>query len=68
MQLVMYPILDLTRHKQDLHWYLRGLEEVLIKALADTSGLQGERIEVGHGVELLHALHAAVLLHGLPMS
>jgi lipoyl(octanoyl) transferase len=42
----MYPILDLTRHKQDLHWYLRGLEEVVVRALADTSGLQGERIEV----------------------
>jgi lipoyl(octanoyl) transferase len=46
LQLVMYPILDLTRHKQDLHWYLRGLEEVVVRALADTSGLQGQRIEV----------------------
>ncbi|UCF18779.1 MAG: lipoyl(octanoyl) transferase LipB [Gemmatimonadota bacterium] len=33
-QLVGYPIIDLTRHKQDLHWYLRRLEEVLIRSLA----------------------------------
>ncbi|MDX2121369.1 MAG: lipoyl(octanoyl) transferase LipB [Gemmatimonadota bacterium] len=32
-QLVGYPILDLTRHRQDLHWYLRTLEEALIDAL-----------------------------------
>ncbi|HXQ29318.1 MAG TPA: lipoyl(octanoyl) transferase LipB [Gemmatimonadales bacterium] len=33
-QLVGYPILDLARHRRDLHWYLRTLEEVLIAALA----------------------------------
>jgi lipoate-protein ligase B len=32
-QLVGYPILDLTRHREDLHWYLRRLEDVLITAL-----------------------------------
>lgn len=36
----MYPILDLARHKQDLHWYLRSLEEVVVRALASVSGLQ----------------------------
>jgi lipoyl(octanoyl) transferase len=40
----MYPILNLNRHTQDLHWYLRSLEEVIVRALADTSGLQGERV------------------------
>ena len=30
-QLVGYPIVDLTRHRQDLHWYLRQLEEVMIR-------------------------------------
>src|ERR1700730_16233743 len=34
-QLVGYPIIDLKRHRQDLHWYLRKIEEALIKALAD---------------------------------
>jgi lipoyl(octanoyl) transferase len=33
-QLVGYPILDLGGHRQDLHWYLRTLEEALIDALA----------------------------------
>ena len=32
-QLVGYPILDLRAYKQDLHWYLRTLEQVLIDAL-----------------------------------
>ena len=33
-QLVGYPILDLTDYRQDLHWYLRTLEQALIDALA----------------------------------
>jgi len=41
-QLVGYPILDLQRHKPDLHWYLRQLEEVLIAALGDL-GILAER-------------------------
>ena len=41
-QLVGYPIIDLKRHTQDLHWYLRQLEAALIAALADL-GLTGER-------------------------
>jgi lipoyl(octanoyl) transferase len=34
-QVVGYPILDLTGHKPDLHWYLRTLERALIAALAE---------------------------------
>jgi len=33
-QLVGYPIVDLTGHKQDLHWYLRQVEEVMIRGVA----------------------------------
>jgi lipoyl(octanoyl) transferase len=33
-QLIGYPILDLRQHRQDLHWYLRTLEQALIDALA----------------------------------
>ena len=33
-QLVGYPIIDLSGYKQDLHWYLRTLEQALIDALA----------------------------------
>jgi lipoyl(octanoyl) transferase len=41
-QLVGYPIIDLKRHRQDLHWYLRSIEQALINALADY-GIPGER-------------------------
>jgi lipoyl(octanoyl) transferase len=41
-QLVGYPVVDLKRHKQDLHWYLRQVEEALIAALAE-HGVAGER-------------------------
>ena len=33
-QLVGYPIIDLKAYKQDLHWYLRTLEQAVIDALA----------------------------------
>ncbi len=33
-QLVGYPIFDLSQHRQDLHWYLRQVEQSLIGALA----------------------------------
>jgi len=41
-QLVGYPIVNLSQHKQDLHWYLRQLEEVMIRALA-TCGITAGR-------------------------
>jgi lipoyl(octanoyl) transferase len=41
-QLVGYPILDLTEWRRDLHWYLRQLEEVLIRALGHL-GVPSER-------------------------
>ena len=41
-QLVGYPIVDLKRHRQDLHWYLRQVEEALIVMLAER-GIAGER-------------------------
>lgn len=36
-QLVGYPIIDLKNHKEDLHWYLRQVEQVVIDALATVS-------------------------------
>jgi len=50
-QLVGYPILNLRRHQMDLHWYLRQLEEVLIRALG-CYGLSAERIPGLTGVWL----------------
>jgi lipoyl(octanoyl) transferase len=47
-QLVGYPIIDLRKHREDLHWYLRKLEAGLIDGLATlgieagtTAGLTG---------------------------
>jgi lipoyl(octanoyl) transferase len=39
-QLVGYPIIDLHKHREDLHWYLRRLEAGLIQALA-AMGIEG---------------------------
>jgi lipoate-protein ligase B len=41
-QLVGYPIVDLTEHRQDLHWYLRQVEEVVIRGVASV-GIQAGR-------------------------
>jgi len=48
-QLVGYPIIDLKRHKRDLHWYLRQVEEALIRSLG-ALGLVCERNEGYTGV------------------
>ncbi|NJL22738.1 MAG: lipoyl(octanoyl) transferase LipB [Leptolyngbyaceae cyanobacterium SM1_3_5] len=48
-QLVGYPILNLRRYQPDLHWYLRQLEEVVIRSIAPF-GLIGERIDGLTGV------------------
>ncbi len=48
-QLVGYPILDLRAHRQDLHWYLRRIEEVLLRVLAEC-GLPAFRVASYTGV------------------
>ena len=50
-QLVCYPILDLTRHGQDVKRYCRDLEQALVKTLAAFS-LEGQLIEGLTGVWL----------------
>ncbi|MBI3511186.1 MAG: lipoyl(octanoyl) transferase LipB [Bacteroidetes bacterium] len=50
-QLVGYPILDLDNFFTDIHRYLRTLEEVIIKTIAEF-GLKGERYEGYTGVWL----------------
>jgi lipoate-protein ligase B len=42
-QIVGYPILDLRGHRQDVGWYMRSLEEVIVRTLRDfgiEAGLQ----------------------------
>jgi lipoyl(octanoyl) transferase len=48
-QLVGYPIVNLRGHKQDLHWYLRQVEAVLMHALS-AIGIRSERSEGRTGV------------------
>lgn len=50
-QIVGYPILDLDNFFTDIHLYLRNLEEVIIRVLAEY-GLKGERSEGETGVWL----------------
>jgi lipoyl(octanoyl) transferase len=50
-QLVCYPILDLTRHGQDVRRYCRDLEEVLIRTTA-AFGIESTRIDGLTGVWL----------------
>ena len=48
-QLVGYPILNLRHYEQDLHWYLRQLEEVILQLL-QSYGLPAERLSGLTGV------------------
>jgi lipoyl(octanoyl) transferase len=50
-QLVCYPILDLTRHGQDVKRYCRDLESALVQTLA-AFGLSAERIDGLTGIWL----------------
>jgi lipoyl(octanoyl) transferase len=50
-QLVCYPILDLTRHGQDVRKYCRDLEQALVETLA-SFGIAGTRIDGLTGVWL----------------
>ncbi len=61
-QIVGYPIVDLADWKKDVAAYLRGLEEVLIRTLAEY-GLKGERDSEATGVWVGGAKAAALGVH-----
>ena len=50
-QIVGYPVVDLDNFKSDIHLYMRNLEEVIIRVLAEY-GIRGERSEGETGVWL----------------
>ncbi len=50
-QIVGYPIIDLEAYKPDIRWYMRSLEEVIIRTLAEY-GISGDRSEGETGVWL----------------
>jgi lipoyl(octanoyl) transferase len=61
-QLVGYPLLDLKHWKRDVGAYMRALEEVLIRLLADY-GVEGERDAKATGVWVGGAKVAAMGVH-----
>ncbi|MDF1502724.1 lipoyl(octanoyl) transferase LipB [Roseisolibacter sp. H3M3-2] len=78
-QLVGYPIVDLKRHRKDLHWYLRQVEEALFEGIAPfglagvrEAGYTGVWIERGGGRRKLASIgvHARdwVTWHGFALN
>jgi lipoyl(octanoyl) transferase len=62
-QIVGYPILDLRPDRQDVHRYVRDLEEVMIRVCADygidagrVAGLTGAWVETPRGPEKIGAI------------
>jgi lipoyl(octanoyl) transferase len=61
-QLVGYPIIDLKQHTQDLHWYLRQVEEALMIALGHL-GLTAGRVSQYTGVWIEDRKIASIGVH-----
>ena len=61
-QLVGYPIVHLNEWKRDVHAYVRALEEVVIRTLADF-GLVAERVTGATGVWVGEAKVCAIGVH-----
>jgi lipoyl(octanoyl) transferase len=61
-QLVGYPIINLSSFKEDVHLYVRHLEEVLIRTLMDF-GIESFRIEGLTGVHTAEGKVAAIGVH-----
>ena len=61
-QLVLYPLLNLRRrhYEQDLHWYLRQMEQVIIQSLREGYGIHSERDAINTGVWVNRQKVAAV--------
>jgi lipoyl(octanoyl) transferase len=57
LQIVIYPILNLRRYQMDLHWYLRCLEEVIIRALSSSFSINASRLEGLTGVWVGKSIH-----------
>jgi lipoyl(octanoyl) transferase len=61
-QMVGYPIFNLSPDREDVHKYVRDLEEVLIRTLADY-GIRGFRIDGLTGVHTSEGKVAAIGIH-----
>src|SRR5204863_8276507 len=61
-QVVGYPIVNLSPDREDVHRYVRDLEEVLIRTMADF-GIDAFRIEGLTGVHTAEGKVAAIGVH-----
>jgi lipoate-protein ligase B len=61
-QVVGYPIISLSPHREDVHRYVRDIEEVLIRTMADF-GIDAFRIEGLTGVHTSEGKVAAIGVH-----
>lgn len=61
-QIVGYPVISLSPDREDVHKYVRDLEEVLIRTLADL-GINAFRIEGLTGVHTTEGKVAAIGVH-----
>ncbi len=78
-QLVVYPIIQLPDDRRDLHRYLRDLEDVLMRVVADfgitgqrNDGYSGVWTETSHGLKKLASIGVAVkkwtTYHGIALN
>ena len=61
-QIVGYPIIDLSPDREDVHKYVRDIEEVLIRTMSDF-GIKAFRIEGLTGVHTAEGKIAAIGIH-----
>jgi lipoyl(octanoyl) transferase len=61
-QIVGYPIINLSPHREDVHRYVRDLEEVILRTVSDF-GIQAFRIEGLTGVHTSRGKVAAIGVH-----
>ena len=61
-QIVGYPIISLSPDREDVHKYVRDIEEVLIRAMADF-GIEAFRIDGLTGVHTVEGKVAAIGVH-----
>lgn len=75
-QLTVYPILDLRGYQQDIHWYMRALEEAILLALSKVGLDRAERQDDVTGVWVDNCKVAAcgvkvkrwITMHGLAVN